>query len=497
MATRQTGSEVNVSVADLWAIARRRFWWFAIPAGTGMAIALLLALALPAMYRAEAILAVEPQGIPQDIAKVTVTTPTEVRFNNLQLQILTRENMSDVIDKFGLFADHRDSTPREELIDDLRSRISIEPLPPAIVDPRKPVELNSFRISFQDRDPRIAAQVANRLANDFITANLRDRTSVAEGTSEFIAGELEKARKELAEVSQQVAAYKQENQGELPEQLVMNQQQLERYRMSLSDIQSRFETARGQAMLIRKQIDELRIASANSQDDPAVRRRRLEILLNEHRALGKTDRHPDVIQTRSEIELLDAVIAAQGEGERVASPEEGRLASELRTHEVNASVMAGDAERVKAEIAKLEQRIANTPRRAEELARMEKVFENLTLSIRDLQMRKVGADMGRQIELAQKGERFRIIESAQPPTVPVSPNRPLWFVAGTLLGVMSGLGLLALREITDTSFHCASDLQATLGLPVLASIPRVEIGAGGRRGSILSRLRASRVSADV
>jgi capsular polysaccharide biosynthesis protein len=105
--------------------------------------------------------------------------------------------------------------------------------------------------------------------------------------------------------------------------------------------------------------------------------------------------------------------------------------------------------------------------------------------------------MGRQIELAQKGERFRIIESAQPPTVPVSPNRPLWFVAGTLLGVMSGLGLLALREISDTTFHRASDLQDTFALPVLASVPRVDVGTGRRRWPLGSRSRAFGVSADV
>ena len=101
----------------------------------------------------------------------------------------------------------------------MRKQITLEPLPPAIVDPRKPIELNSFKIAFRHRNPKTAAEVANRLARDFISANLRDRTSLAEGTNEFFEQQLTKARADLADIARQVSDYKENYQGELPEQL--------------------------------------------------------------------------------------------------------------------------------------------------------------------------------------------------------------------------------------------------------------------------------------
>ena len=69
-------------------------------------------------------------------------------------------------------------------------RLLIEPLPPAIIDPRKPIEIESFRIAFQGRNPKVVADVTNQLTREFLSANLRSRTRLAEGTREFIEGEL-------------------------------------------------------------------------------------------------------------------------------------------------------------------------------------------------------------------------------------------------------------------------------------------------------------------
>jgi capsular polysaccharide biosynthesis protein len=86
-----------------------------------------------------------------------------------------------------------------------------------------------------------------------------------------------------------------------------------------------------------------------------------------------------------------------------------------------------------------------------------------------------------------------VVESAELPTGPISPNRPVWFTAGTVLGMMLGLALLVLREVSDKSFHSVMDVQNSLGLPVLAAVP--ELGSESQAGwlSWLPRLRASRV----
>ena len=79
------------------------------------------------------------------------------------------------------------------------------------------------------------------------------------------------------------------------------------------------------------------------------------------------------------------------------------------------------------------------------------------------------------MELGQKGEQFRILEEAVAPPDPTWPNRWLIIGLGLFLGASAAAGLAVLLEATDTSFHGPHDLQVDLKIPVLASIPSIEL----------------------
>ena len=493
MTARDVRSEAGVSIGDIYGVARRRMWWFLIPTGVALVGSLVLALALPPEYEATATVTVEPQVIPDKLAPSTIDAKTETRYENLKLQLLARDSLSSVISDFKLFAGA--TTSRETQVEAMRKLISLEPLPPAIVDPRKPIELNSFKISFRYRNPKTAAEVANRLARDFISANLRDRTSLAEGTTEFFDQQLQKARADLADIARQISDYKENYQGELPEQLQLNRDRLERNRTDLAETESKAEAAKDQVRLITQQISELRTASASDSTDPSLRKKALELELNRLLASGKTEKHPDVIHTREELRTLVDIINSKSDEPAPVSLEEMRMRDKLRDYEVDGSVYSGDIERLKADIAEYEQRIENTPRRAAELDHLEAQYKNVSESIRILQQKQVDAEIGRTIETNNKGERFRVVESAEVPTAPISPNRPVWFAAGTVLGMMLGLALLVIREMSDQSFHSVTDVQDSLGLPVLAAVPVLgeDPSQGSRWLPRLPRLRASRV----
>ncbi|HTO06339.1 MAG TPA: Wzz/FepE/Etk N-terminal domain-containing protein [Myxococcota bacterium] len=485
MTARDIRNETGVSLGDLAGIFRRRMWFFLIPAVLGLLISGILALSLPPEYEGVATVTVEPQVIPKDLAPSTIEAKTENRYENLKLQLLARDSLSSIITDFKLYENSKDS--REDQVESLRKQISLDPLPPAIVDPRKPVELNSFKISFRHRNPKTAAEVANRLARDFISANLRDRTALAESTTEFFEQQLQKARADLADIARQVSDYKENYQGELPEQLSLNRERLERNRIDLATTESKAEGARDQVRLLTQQLQEYRTAAANDQTDPSVRKSALELELNRMLSAGKTEKYPDVVRTRAEIAALEQMIAARQDQPVTAaqSREEIAMRDKLRDYEVEQSVLSGEIERLKADIAEYEQRIENTPRRAAELDHLEAQYKNITEAIRTLQLKKVDADIGRTMETTSKGERFRVVESAELPTSPISPNRPVWFIAGTLIGMLIGLGALVVREMSDQSYHSVVDLQNSLGLPVLAAVPVLDNGNGGERRRLL------------
>ena len=473
MPARDNTNEISFNLGDLERILRRRFGWFLAPTLVGIVGALVLALGLEPSYEAASTVLVEPQGIPDTLVRTTVVAETESRYGQLRLQILARDNMSAIIDEFQLYPG--ESVPREELVEKMREAVSIEPLPPAIIDPRKPPTLESFRIAFRSDNPRIVADVANRLTRDFIAAHMADRELQAKGASEFIENELAKSRGELQRVRQQITAFKEEHHGELPEQLSVNTQHLERIRNNLMTMTTSLRAAQSQIVAIRGEMGEARRSGSMSDTDPIKRKQMLEIALNGFRAQGKTEKHPDVIQTKAEIVALERLIEEKGATGEGLSPAAHALQRELRNNEVTAEVLQAEFTRLKGEIADYEARVEKTPQRAAELDWLEATGKNMSDAIRELQLKLMDAKMGHTIELAQKGERFRVVEWAVRPDSPISPNRPLWFVVGSTLGLLAGLACLVLRETIDGSFHSVAELQQVITLPVLAAVPEIRL----------------------
>ncbi len=473
MPTRDNTNEISFSLGDLKRILRRRMGWFLVPTLVGIVGGLALALGLKPSYEAASTVLVEPQGIPDTLVQTTVVAETETRYGQLRLQILARDNLSAIIDEFQLYPG--ESVPREQLVEQMREAVSIEPLPPAIIDPRKPPTLESFRIAFLSDNPRIVADVTNRLTRDFIAAHLADRELQAKGASEFIENELAKSRGEIQRVRQQITAFKEEHHGELPEQLSTNTQHLERLRNSLMTMTTSLSAAQNQIVAIREQMEQAMLSGSMSDGDPIKRKQILEMALNGFRAQGKTEKHPDVIQTEAEIAALERLIEEKAATREGISPARRALQKELRNNQVTANVLQVEFTRIKGEIADYEARIEKTPQRAAELEWMEATSKNMNDGIRELQLKLMDAKMGHTIELAQKGERFRVVEWAVRPDSPISPNRPLWFVVGSTLGLLAGLACLVLRETVDGTFHTVAELQAVVTLPVLAAVPEIRL----------------------
>jgi polysaccharide chain length determinant protein (PEP-CTERM system associated) len=475
MAATQTGAETGFNLEQAIKIVRRRAWWFVGPAALGVLLGVGLAIGLPPEYEASTTILIEPQGIPEKLVETTVVPDKEARFHNIRLQILARDSLSRIIDEFGLYPGLQ--APREEVVERMRLDITIEPLLPPIVDPRRPVEIDSFRIAYRGPSPETVAAVANELAREFIRENLEARASDAEDTSDFIQTELRARQADLTEVALQITAYKEKHLGELPEQLESNRRAVERLSQIRALKRGELEIAQRQVALLGEQARALRIASASSEDDPVRRKSSLELLLNSYRSRGYTDRHPDVVAAQAEIAQLERQLAEQesSDAPRAVSPQEAQMLRELRNYQVGMKVLRREIEEIGNEIAAYEGRIENAPRRAAELGVLEEASESLTLLIRTLDLKRAEADIARSMEMKQKGERFRVIESAVPPGSPASPNRPLVFVVATFLGLMMGAALLVLREVADRGFYAVSELQEAVGIPVLAGVSVIRL----------------------
>ena len=109
-------------------------------------------------------------------------------------QILSRANLSKVIDEFELYEDESQTKTREELILHMRDNIRVEPVLPELLADQKnsnrEIVINTFRLFFKNKDEQATVNVANRLANDFIDQHINDSVSMTTQTLDFIHQEL-------------------------------------------------------------------------------------------------------------------------------------------------------------------------------------------------------------------------------------------------------------------------------------------------------------------
>ncbi|MDZ5026010.1 YveK family protein [Clostridium perfringens] len=73
-------------------------------------------------------------------------------------------------------------------------------------------------------------------------------------------------------------------------------------------------------------------------------------------------------------------------------------------------------------------------------------------------------------ELIPNGN-VQVIQKPQLPEHPVSPNKTLNILIAFILGLMVGVGVVLLLEYLDNTFKSREDLEKTLDLPIIGTIP--------------------------
>jgi polysaccharide chain length determinant protein (PEP-CTERM system associated) len=491
--------EGGIQIADVWSVVRRRA---KLMAAVSLGIALTIywiAMALPNQYESYATVLVTPQTV--DPTLVAAGVPDSDLNNRLYLmtaEILSRGRLSKIIDALGLYADESQYMVREQIIDMMRESVGVQPVLTELnqgVKRRNEIdEISQFRISFVHRDATIAMQVAQRLSNDFIEQHIESRITLSQKSLEFIDDELARLAERIREVEARVAEVKNANPGRLPEDMTATQRRLERLMTDMAFAQRSLAEAISDEAFFRSQINNAPIAIGDMT--PENRLKSLDLQIAEFRAKGYTDKHPDIVKTKLEIETLRQAIA-RGEVEgvegddRMLSYSQQSAEAERRRAELRRDAAEAEIARLHAAVDDLQTQLAHTPAVAEILDGLEREYRHLFDSYQDFSDRQLEAMVQAQLERRQLGEQFRVLESSFVAPEPTSPNRLLIMMLGCFFAVAVGVGAGIMWESVDSSLHSARQLQTAVSIPVLAAIPKILLEAD------LAALRRSRIRASL
>ncbi len=308
-------------LGDYLAILTRRKKQFIIPALIIMLLSIVLALALPSVYRSEGTILIEQQEIPPDLVRSTVTSYAGERIQMISQRVMTTNNLSKIIDQYKLYENERKNTSMTVIAEEMRADIGLEMISADVVDPRsgRPTSATiAFKLSFSHKNPGKAQKVASELVSLYLNENMKRRTESAVETSGFLATETAKLQKKVAEYEKKLATFKEENVNNLPELRQLNMQMMDRTEREINDVESQIRNLDERIVYLRSELAQL---SPNSTMYGADGQRilgsedRLKALRAELVTLSTryADTHPDIIKMRREIKALEKEVGSSGD----------------------------------------------------------------------------------------------------------------------------------------------------------------------------------------
>ncbi|HEB88385.1 MAG TPA: hypothetical protein ENI85_02340 [Deltaproteobacteria bacterium] len=441
---------------DPGGLLRRRWKWMLLVLLLGLGATGLLVRNLAPSYVGRATVLVTSQRISEEFFRSTVESDQLEKISAIVGELLSRQNLVHLIEKHALYPSPEgvEPMPMEDKVALLRANTEIKPdLTNGSYRPGSSAVV--YAISYRSENRWSAANVANELAAEFIDTHLRMRSRQARLTTEFLRRELKQVEEDLAKQERAITEFKQAHRGELPGELQTNLARLDRLQAQRQSL----------ALQIAEAETRLATLSATAQpgSSPAQRLAELRARYEEQQAIY-TPEHPNVVAIGRQIEALEKELARSSDADSPTSAVAGVSTIEELRRQLAATV---------AEFEDLDQRVARTPRRQEELAALEQRAEILRESHREF-LRKVSqAELAEAVESAQQGERATILDKAVPPNKP--DNSPTKYIAVGIIGSI-GLALFAgiLLEFVDAVIVDASEVEQAFHLPVLGSVPRMQ-----------------------
>jgi len=486
----------------------RRKWLAILAFAIPMAVGSSLVVFLPNIYRSAATVLVDRQQVPESFVRSTVTGALETRLHTISQEVLSRSRLEALINRLDLYPDLRNQAPLEAVVERMRADIKLEIKSTELRGLREATV--AFAISYQGSDPGRVALVANTLASFYVEEDLRSRERQATGTAEFLKVQLDETKKRLDEHEQRVSGFKRRHLGELPQQMETNLTTLDRLHAQLrqnADSQTR-AAERRQALSSQLAEAEALLASNSSYlasvpgvplATPELREAARLAQKKEELARLRTqfkETYPDIVVLANEVAALERELAEarakavpKTEGNPAGQPLPAtpvtpyvlRLKEAISETQTDLKVLKAEEARLRTEIGTYQARVENVPRREQEYKELSRDYESTRELYGSLMKRYEEAQLSESMEQRQKGEQFRVLDSAIPNAKPAAPKRPQLFAL--ILAGSIGLAVAAvlLAERIDTSFHDVDDLRAFSNVPVLVSIPRIVTGTDLRR----------------
>ena len=456
----QQSGDTGLHFLDYWRVIRSRkeviLAVLLLVVVTGTAFT----LTLPKKYMADARILVRDDTMDVDVFERQMPQSYNPFFLRTQYEVIqSRQILYEVLNNLNLQQvwgeeKNEDGTPisREQAYEILSDSVLVEQYRDTSL-----ISIEVFR-----EDPEEAARIANEIAIVYRDQRLSMKRREVKRAIEALEAEMAKQEEKVQAAEVQLEQLRKDlgvniiSEGIRADKLRLQQMEADR-------IAARVDMLVRKARLEQLEAlngEELMNASSYMVNDEALQAIRAQLIDSEVSLKVMLENyginHPEVKRLRAGVDELRVKLA-----DALAGMKKGLRADyEVALEKYNA--LETELEMAKQRDIEAEGDKFLPFDRAERSVRLQRqILDALTARI---------AQEGIEVEVPRTP--VEIIDPAEPPQRPVSPNLFLNIFLSVLLGLLAGVGLAYFIEYLDTSVKTVDDVESYLGLPVLGVIPQ-------------------------
>jgi uncharacterized protein involved in exopolysaccharide biosynthesis len=295
---------------DIKYVMRRRKKGFLAIFAIIILAGLIIAIALPPIYKSEAIISVDEQEISEDFVQSTVSEFVGERMSKISQQVLNRTKLIEIANLHQLHADERDKISDTEIVKQMKEDIILEPIISDLQSEQTGRNMSfitiAFNLSYQGKDPDTVQKVTETLSNLFLEEDIKRRGKIVSATTNFLKEELARLKNEINSHEKKISEFKTEHQTMLPDEKNYNFQAILRLERELDKTEIRLRFLREKEMLLETQLARVEplspiiVEGENVATNPNQRLKQLYLELTMKRSLY-SEKHPDIKKVKNEI----------------------------------------------------------------------------------------------------------------------------------------------------------------------------------------------------
>jgi polysaccharide biosynthesis transport protein len=442
-------------------ISKRR--WIIISAA--FIVTLLVAIAslkMTPIYEATVRLDIEADTLQiQSLNDFFRQVPTDEAFLGTQIQVLEGVSLAErTVEQMGIMNNPRWVTAIQQSSGPFSSERAVSP--DELIKPfRRALHVQKVRdshvvtVSFESADPRLSAQVANSLANNYIESNFRQKYDATRQASGWMEQQLDELKAKVEKSQQALVDYERQN-------AIVNISDKENVvDQRMADLSRDLTTAQSDR-LQKESIYEL--VRSNESEVASVTQDDLLQHLEEKYADLKSQYADTLQQSGPKHPKAERLASQVAEIQSLIERERGRVVERMRNDYLAAQgrerLLAAAVAREKVEVGKINQLLIEHNLLKRESDTNQQLYDNLLQRLKDA-----------TVSAGLRATNIHVIDPAKPPRRPVRPQKLLNTFVGLMVGLVLGLALAFVREAVDTSIKSVDEAERLANAPALAVVP--------------------------